>query len=493
MEVEILGDHEFDLLEAACLHAEQVHQSHDDDAVQQKSPKAGSRNVPKRARVIPPSFQPPPPPPSLPYLLYRGRTSYFSKLAEIERACQYILAATPPGATIGFDMEWTVKYVTGQPPRPASLIQLCFIDPSLVAHDGHRYHCYLLHIYHVGGGVSAAPSLVRLLSSETEIKKAGVGIHNDSLKLARDFGIEMKGLVDLSELSNKAQLSVAQPQKWSLAALAETLLKGRVRKSQHLRCSDWERAVLTDEQKLYAVTDAWLSLRVWEVLSALPCVVVVVVDDNDNKVAASVAPLNLNAPTSSSTAMIIPARAVPGPLQPAKRAVLQQYMEGASMQYIAEQKKIQFSTVQSYIAEGIIAGHVYAWGDGNGRCIEVSRDLLVLCAEIAAESLKLKVNDHLLLHSPFGIDSPVFDTKVPVECSCDEAAAAVPQAAAAAAECGGGGGGDADRPLDVLTEVLAVKGVTISGLQAEMETRMGMVVGSGEVRLAFAHLGRHLG
>lgn len=46
--------------------------------------------------------------------------------------------------------------------------------------------------------------------------KAGVGISGDAQKLFRDFGLEMGGLVDLSE---EANLRLADPDtsRWSLA------------------------------------------------------------------------------------------------------------------------------------------------------------------------------------------------------------------------------------------------------------------------------------
>lgn len=130
----------------------------------------------------------------------------------------------------------------------------------------------------------------------------GVGIHGDALKILRDFGIEMQGIVCLSEYANARLVAplpgappenapgaaaaaaeaggqpaaahagsgsipyVACPHKWSLAALAALLLRLRLEKSQAVRCSNWEaRPPLSGEQQAYAATDAWASLRVYEV------------------------------------------------------------------------------------------------------------------------------------------------------------------------------------------------------------------------------------
>lgn len=131
----------------------------------------------------------------------------------------------------------------------------------------------------------------------------GVGIHGDSLKIQRDFDIEMQGIVCLSEYANARLVApppaaapaasaagaagpaaaaagpaaavqptsgsvpyVACPQKWSLAGLVSLLLHLRLEKSQAVRCSNWEaRPPLSGEQHAYAATDAWASLRVYEV------------------------------------------------------------------------------------------------------------------------------------------------------------------------------------------------------------------------------------
>lgn len=64
-------------------------------------------------------------------------------------------------------------------------------------------------------------------------------------------------------------LLLETPQKWSLAALLQHLLRLRLPKSQAVRCSNWEaRPPLSLEQQHYAATDAWASLRCYEVRRA---------------------------------------------------------------------------------------------------------------------------------------------------------------------------------------------------------------------------------
>lgn len=435
MEVEILDDEDFACLEAACLQAEQ-------------------RSTAIRKRRLPASFTPIAPPPPLPYLIYRGRTSYCQETALVERAAEYFLAV---GGTVGFDIEWKVTYITGASPRPVALIQLCFRDPGTYNPDGGPpYHSYLLHVHHCGG---IPPKLAQLLNSET-VRKAGVGIHGDSLKLARDFGIQMQGLMHLSSMANERLCNPEAgilPQKWSMVTLAEKLLRGRVKKSQDLRCSDWEQIPLTAEQQQYAATDAWLSLKLYEVLENMPITWQAVIPQ--------VLPVTCNGTTGLGTGTteeesctannIVPACTDPAPLQPAKRAVLQQHAQGWSVAKIASQRAIQFSTVQSYLAEAIVAGYSYDWGR-----IAVSSELMSSIAEATTEALRLGT---------------------PLKAALPENASEIAALSAAY------------RPRDLLAEVLDAKGIKSKELQEEWGELAGgdqVELGFGELRLAMAHLGR---
>jgi hypothetical protein len=114
-----------------------------------------------------------------------------------------------------------------------------------------------------------------------------VGVHGDAQKLHRDFGVELGDVLCLSQYANQRLVGAAPaadggasaadgppqappllpaPQKWSLAGLVGQLLRLRLKKSQAVRCSNWEAAPpLSAEQQRYAATDAWASLRVHEV------------------------------------------------------------------------------------------------------------------------------------------------------------------------------------------------------------------------------------
>jgi len=104
------------------------------------------------------------------------------------------------------------------------------------------------------------PSLVRLLSDPSLIK-AGVGIRGDCARLARDFGVTVRGAVDLRVVARAvapdALVARTQGAGAGLAGLASALLGRVVDKAQ--QCSHWGREVLSGAQVAYAAQDAWVS------------------------------------------------------------------------------------------------------------------------------------------------------------------------------------------------------------------------------------------
>ncbi|KAG7673346.1 hypothetical protein Ndes2526B_g03214 [Nannochloris sp. 'desiccata'] len=463
MEVEVVDDGEFASIEAACLQAEQN--------INRSSPE----KKPKRPRFLPGSLASVPPAPPLPFLIYRGKTTYCREVAQIDRAAAFLLAIEKP---LGFDVEWHVTYETGKPPRPIALMQFCVVDPSIYTPDGSPpYHCFLLHINRKSKNnennnftftPALSPRLLELLTSET-VRKAGIGIHGDSLKVERDYGIKMKGLIDLSEAANarlcpssssssslpsstKGVVPVVQaPQKWSMTALAENLMRKTVRKSQHIRCSDWEQDPLTAEQQSYAATDAWVSLQLHEILSSMPitwrpATATIGEGSGSGRVESSGAHAHGSFSISNNGNSIklkkecIPACKELAALQPAKFTVLQQHYQGIEVLEIATQRQIQASTVQSYLAEAIIAGYAYNWDR-----LSVADEVLALAAVVAEEA-------GVTLLPPL------------------EAVEYKPS-------------------RDILNELLEARNIKIRALFEEMQIKIPGL-GFGDLRLAFAHLGR---
>ncbi|XP_008186789.1 lipoate-protein ligase b-like isoform X1 [Acyrthosiphon pisum] len=151
----------------------------------------------------------------------------------------------------GFDMEWPVTF--NRKSKKTALIQIC-TDHST---------CYLFHVYHIIN----LPSIFVQLINHPRVRWSGVFIKNDFLKLARDFDINVTGalnrIIDLGDYTNKV-LDFDSSTRWSMANLVQNLLKKNVNKDTNVRMSSWENTNLDQNQCMYAATDAFISLILYE-------------------------------------------------------------------------------------------------------------------------------------------------------------------------------------------------------------------------------------
>lgn len=184
----------------------------------------------------------------LPKMNFRGQVFYCSREDDCNFICSKLRAENV--AVVGFDMEWKVTFSKDM--RKTALIQLC---PS-------QDTCYLFHIVMMNG----FPTELRLLIESDVTMKVGVGIHCDMQKLKKDFDIEAKGYLDLSDIANK---KLKCNEKWSLNGLTMHLFKSRIGKYTKVRCSDWENFPLSQTQEQYAANDVYISYAIYCKLTEL--------------------------------------------------------------------------------------------------------------------------------------------------------------------------------------------------------------------------------
>ncbi|KAH0504364.1 Werner syndrome ATP-dependent helicase-like protein [Microtus ochrogaster] len=110
-----------------------------------------------------------------------------------------------------------------------------------------------------GGGL-------KMLLENKSIKKAGVGIEGDQWKLLRDFDVKLESFVELTDIANE-KLRCAET--WSLNGMVNHVLGKQLLKDKSIRCSNWSNFPLTDDQKLYAATDAYAGLLIYQKLENL--------------------------------------------------------------------------------------------------------------------------------------------------------------------------------------------------------------------------------
>lgn len=90
------------------------------------------------------------------------------------------------------------------------------------------------------------------------IIKVGVVPLDDAKYLAIDYGVQVRGTLDLRHITRY--------NGWKsdgLAKLAKTYLNVELDKNWRIRCSDWEHPCLTQNQIKYAATDAHIAILLY--------------------------------------------------------------------------------------------------------------------------------------------------------------------------------------------------------------------------------------
>ena len=117
--------------------------------------------------------------------------------------------------------------------------------------------CFLIRLCRTG----LTDSLVALLENE-EIKKIGVSLHDDSQALRKLRSFNPGGFIDLQK-----RVTAYGIEEMSLQKIYAIIFGKKISKNQRL--TNWEADVLTDKQKMYAATDAWACLEIYNHLEQI--------------------------------------------------------------------------------------------------------------------------------------------------------------------------------------------------------------------------------
>ncbi|XP_030142810.3 exonuclease mut-7 homolog isoform X2 [Taeniopygia guttata] len=191
-----------------------------------------------------------------------------------------------PGQVVGVDMEWKPSFGMVGKPRVA-LLQLALKDEVFLLDLPQ-----LLEQAETEGEKEKLPHFIQMLYSDATITKLGYGMSGDLSSLAatcstlKDTEKQMQGVVDLLAVDKQLQWGkdsrkvdglspehsheqrgVRQPEK-GLSLLVQHVLGKPLDKTEQL--SNWEKRPLREEQILYAASDAYCLLEIYERLCKDP-------------------------------------------------------------------------------------------------------------------------------------------------------------------------------------------------------------------------------
>jgi ribonuclease D len=172
---------------------------------------------------------------ALPLSVFEGKIHLIEKVEQITEAVNYLKKQS----VLGFDTETRPTFKKGQNHQVA-LLQLSTADEA-----------FLFRTNLIG----LSPGLIKILGSSS-ILKIGAAIRDDIKILQRLAPFKPGGFVELQEMVKMYGI-----ENFSLKKLAAIVRGVRISKSQRL--TNWEAPVLTEQQQVYAATDAWISYMIY--------------------------------------------------------------------------------------------------------------------------------------------------------------------------------------------------------------------------------------
>ncbi len=182
---------------------------------------------------------------ALPSVRFDGQIVVVENDRQVVAACRDLATQS----VIGFDTETRPSFTAGMVNRVA-LLQLST-----------RERCYLIRLCRT----RLHKSILKILS-DPRIVKIGADVAGDLRALHALRNFKERGFADLQQMAGDWGI-----EEKSLRKMSAIVLGQRVSKAQRL--SNWEAKVLTPQQQMYAATDAWVCISIYEKLLSTPMAV----------------------------------------------------------------------------------------------------------------------------------------------------------------------------------------------------------------------------
>jgi len=172
---------------------------------------------------------------ALPLEAFQGEIICIESPEEADKAAEILSRET----VLGFDTETKPAFRRGQR-HGIALLQLSTLDTA---------YLFRLNKFRMTESVAA-------ILADPDIIKAGAAVKDDISGLQRLCPFKAAGFVELQKLSIKYGI-----ENNALKKMAGIVLGFRISKSAQL--SNWEDSRLSETQKRYAATDAWVGLLIY--------------------------------------------------------------------------------------------------------------------------------------------------------------------------------------------------------------------------------------
>lgn len=173
---------------------------------------------------------------ALPRVLFPGRIEVVISESDAERAVRFLLQQP----LLGLDTETRPSFRKGTIYKVA-LLQVSTPDV-----------CFLFRLNRID-----LPKCIKRLLADRKVTKVGLSWHDDLRSLAQRDTFRTGTFIDLQDIATEMGI-----QDKSLQKLYANLLGGKISKGQQL--SNWEADSLSEAQQLYAATDAWACLKLYQ-------------------------------------------------------------------------------------------------------------------------------------------------------------------------------------------------------------------------------------
>ena len=157
------------------------------------------------------------------------------KPEETEEAVEWLLKQE----ILGLDTETRPSFQKGKR-YEVSLLQVSTLDT-----------CYLFRLHLTG----ITPAIIKLLEDKT-VPKIGLSWHDDLSQLHRKADFKAGDFIELQDVATQFGIKDKSLQK-----LFANLFHMKISKAQRL--SNWEATELKEAQMLYAATDAWCCIKLY--------------------------------------------------------------------------------------------------------------------------------------------------------------------------------------------------------------------------------------